>query len=227
MKRALPFVIIVVVLIAALAVFYRGRSSETHRPGSTGNSQPVNRALAVKPGADPPHLLGAVEAPVMIEEFGDLECASCGQLHPIIKTMKAEFGKNLVIVFREFPLVSRHPHALEAARAAEAAGLQGKFWEMHDMLYENQKTWHDAAEAGPIFEAYAVQIGLALDQFKRDINSPAVDQRLELDRERGVSIGVDSTPTVFLNGREVTLEALSIEKLRALINAELKSAASK
>jgi protein-disulfide isomerase len=160
----------------------------------------------------------------MIEEFGDFECPPCGSLHPVLKTMKSEFGPKVVIVFREFPLVAKHAHALAAARAAEAAGLQGKFWEMHDLLYENQKTWHEASDAQPLFEEYATRIGLAHDQFKRDITSEVVNRRIALDRERGDWIGVNSTPTVFLNGRELPLESLESAKLRELISAEIISA---
>jgi protein-disulfide isomerase len=134
--------------------------------------------------------------------------------------MKDEFGPSLVIVFREFPLAS-HPRALAAARTAEAAGLQGKFWEMHELLYENQKTWHNAVDVEAIFEEYAIRLGLVLDQFKRDISSEAVNRRIDLDRERGQLIGVNSTPTVFLNGREVPLDSLASDKLRELIRIQI------
>lgn len=224
-KRLLPFVIIVGVLGATLfSVWYLKRSAaETPRADAPGTSGPTSRTGAVKLGAEPPHALGDTNAPVMLEEFGDFECPPCGSLHPVLKSMKAEFGSSVVIVFREFPLVSKHAHALAAARAGEAAGLQGRFWEMHDLLYENQKTWHDASDAQPNFEEYATRIGLVLDRFKRDILSEAVDQRIVLDRERGNWIGVNSTPSVFLNGREVPLESLTSDKLRGLINAEIKS----
>jgi protein-disulfide isomerase len=159
----------------------------------------------------------------MLEEFGDFECSPCGSLHPVLKSIKAEFGSRVVIVFREFALVSKHRHALEAAQAAEAAGLQGKFWEMHDLLYQNQKTWRESTDVWPIFEEYAIKIGLALDRFKQDISSETVNRRIAVDRQRGTWIGVIGTPTVFLNGREVPLESLTADKLRALINAEMKS----
>ncbi|MFN2492614.1 MAG: DsbA family protein, partial [Pyrinomonadaceae bacterium] len=86
--------------------------------------------------------------------------------------------------------VPTHAHALAAARAAEAAGLQGKFWEMHDMLYQNQAAWHEAFDVRPIFEGYAKQIGLNLEQFKRDINNPIVEQRIFMDGKRAHALGV-------------------------------------
>jgi protein-disulfide isomerase len=230
MKRALPFVIIAAVLLAALlTVWYLTRSTAepsattpaTNAPPLTGTSPLANTANSHEPGAEPPHTLGSAAAPATLEEFGDFECPPCGLLHPILKTMQGEFGTRLRIIFREFPLVPTHTHALAAARAAEAAGLQGKFWEMHDLIYENQKAWHEAFDVRPIFEGYATRIGLNLEQFKRDISGEIVEQRIFLDGKRAHSLGVTGTPTVFLNGREVPFESLAPDKLRALINTEL------
>ena len=220
MKHTRPVVVILAVLgIALLAGWYLKRSViETPRTLPPVSSLPKAPVGAVKLGADPPHALGDTNAPVMLEEFGDFECPPCGLLHPVLKTLKTEFGPRLVIVFREFPMTSLHAHALEAAQASEAAGLQGKFWEMHDLLYENQKAWHEAADVGPLLDQYATLIGLDVNRFKRDMTSEVVARRIMLDRERGLWIGVNGTPTVFLNGREVPLESLSADKLRALIN---------
>lgn len=135
--------------------------------------------------------------------------------------MEKEFGARLRVVFREFPLVPTHPHALAAARSAEAAGLQGKFWEMHDLLFENQKAWHKEVDARPTFEGYAKKLGLDLERFRRDISSQVVEQRIFQDGKRAHALGVKGTPTVFLNGREVPFESLAPEKLRVLINVEL------
>lgn len=218
MKRLAPFIIIVAVLIGVMFfVQYLSRTSRPPTTTSTSSSQPPKGPAKI--GAEPPHALGDVNAAVMVEEFGDFECPPCATLHPVLRAMKSEFGGSLVVVFREFPMTTLHPHAMEAARAAEAAGLQGKFWEMHGLLFENQKTWHEAANAGPLFDNYATAIGLDMNQFKQDINSPVVDQRIRLDRERGQWIGVNGTPTVFLEGREVPFDSLSAEKLRALIKA--------
>jgi len=137
--------------------------------------------------------------------------------------MEKEFGPRLRLIFREFPLVPNHVHALAAARSAEAAGLQGKFWEMHDLLYENQKTWHDAFDARPIFEDYATRIGLNMEKFRSDGTGEAVAQRIFLDGKRGHALGVNGTPTVYMNGREVPFESLAPDKLRALINAQLNA----
>ena len=135
--------------------------------------------------------------------------------------MEKQFNGRISITFREFPLVPNHQHALAAAQAAESAGLQGKFWEMHDLLYENQKTWHEAFDVRPIFEDYAKRIGLDVERYKRDLQSDIVAQRIFLDGKRGHALDVKGTPTLFLNGREVPFESLPADKLRVLINAEL------
>ena len=229
MKRAIPIVIIIGVFVTTVfSVWYLKRpATEASTVRSPATSAPTSRTGTVELGAEPPHTLGDANAAVMLEEFGDFECSPCGSLHPVLKNIKAEFGSRVVIVFREFALVSKHKHALEAAQAAEAAGLQGKFWEMHDLLYENQKTWHEPADVRPIFEEYAIKTGLALDRFKQDIFSETVNRRIALDRQRGNWIGVNGTPTVFLNGREVPSESLTADKLRALINEEIRSSGSR
>ena len=228
MKRILPFVIIAFVLGAGLltARYLQRASSETPKPSptpATPGTSPVATAVNPgEPGAEPAHALGDPKAPVTLEEFGDFECPPCGVLHPILKGIETEYGPTKVrIIFREFPLVPTHVHALAAARAAEAAGLQGRFWEMHDMIYEHQKDWHEAFDVRPIFEGYAKTIGLDVAQFARDITSDIIERRIFLDGKRAHSLGVQGTPTVFLNGKEVPFESLAPDKLKALINKEL------
>jgi protein-disulfide isomerase len=166
--------------------------------------------------------MGPVTAPVTLEEFGDFECPPCGQFHPIVKKMHEEFGDQLRFIFREFPLSGNHPHAVAAASAAEAAGIQGKFWEMHHMLYDNQKTWHEAFDVRPIFEGYAKDIHIDVEKFKRDINGDFVAKRITEDGKRARSLGVGGTPTVFMNGREVPFATIMDEKaFRKVIQDEI------
>jgi protein-disulfide isomerase len=230
MKRTLPFVIIILVLVVTVgSAWYMKRAASSTMsvangaPSSSTNAGTVNAPVAgpVAPGSTPAHALGPTTAPVTLEEFGDFECPPCGLLHPILVQMHKDFGDQLRIIFREFPLVPAHQHALAAASAAEAAGLQGKFWEMHDLIYENQKTWHEAFDVRPIFEGFAKQIGLDLDRYRQDINSDAVAQRIFEDGKRGHSLNVRGTPTVFLNGREVPFESLPADKLKVLIQNAL------
>ncbi len=226
MKRHLPFLLILLVLGVALgAGWYLKRNAvrSTAAPTPAGPTE-AKASSPADPGATPPHTLGPADAPVTLEEFGDFECPPCGLLHPVLQQIEREYGSKVRIVFREFPLTPNHAHALPAAHAAEAAGLQGKFWEMHDLLYENQKAWHEVFDVRPIFEGYATRIGLDLEKFKRDDTSEIVEQRIFLDGKRGHSMDVKGTPTVFLNGREVPFESLALEKLRARINSELSGA---
>jgi protein-disulfide isomerase len=227
MKRLLPILIILFVAAVALgSVWFLKRSTNAVQPiASNRNSSsttPGPVAVGV-PGAEPAHTQGPANAPVHLEEFGDFECPPCGLLHPILEEMRHEFGDKLKITFREFPLVPTHQHAMAAASAAEAAGLQGKFWEMHELLYDNQKTWHEQFDVRPTFEGYAKQIGLDVARFQKDINSEQVADRILQDGKRGHSLGVKGTPTVFLNGREVPFESLPSDKLRVLIQSALNS----
>lgn len=236
MKRTLPFIIILAVLgIALVSAWYLTRPTPASpapvvtgpTPAQSSGSQatPIQRvANRGEAGAEPAHVLGPASAPAHLEEFGDFQCPPCGLFHPILQQMHAEFGDRLSITFREFPLVPAHQHALAAASAAEAAGLQGKFWEMHDLIYEHQADWKDQFDVRPIFEGYAKQIGLDVDRYKRDMNGEVVAQRIFQDGKRGHSLGVKGTPTVFLNGREIPFESLPAEKLRVVIAKELETA---
>jgi len=237
MKRILPFIIILVVLGAALgSAWYLTRSIPASptlvTPAAQSPATPASQSAPPQqqqpvvygvPGAEPAHVIGPPNAPIRIEEFGDFECPPCGIFHPILEQMHTEFGDKLQITFREFPLVPTHQHALAAASAAEAAGLQGKFWEMHDLLYEHQNEWKKEFDVRPIFEGYAKQIGLDVTRYRSDMNGDLVAQRIFQDGKRGHSLGVKGTPTVFMNGREVPFESLPAEKLRVVIQNELRS----
>jgi len=232
MKRLLPFVIIIVVLLAALgAYFYMKRaaqSSPSIPPAATAPGSSAGAAAAAAnaaPGAQPPHFRGSENASVTLEEFGDFECPPCGLLYPVLKGVEDEYGPRLRVIFREYPLTPNHAHALAAARAAEAAGLQGRFFEMHDLIYQNQTSWKDLFDVRSVYEGYAKQIGLDVERWKRDQTSDAVEQRIFLDGNRAHSLEVKGTPTVFVNGVEVPFEQLTAEGLRAAINKILSSPA--
>ncbi|HWN08278.1 MAG TPA: thioredoxin domain-containing protein [Pyrinomonadaceae bacterium] len=234
MKRALPFLLIAAVLAIALVIAWSLMRSGTDAPipsatpvvsqsVSPNNPAPPTPAAIAEPGADPPHAEGPANALVTIEEFGDFQCPPCAMLHPVLKEMEKEFGSKLRVIFREFPLVPAHEHALSAARSAEAAALQGKFWEMHDLIYTNQNAWKNAFDVRPIFEEYAKTIGLNLERYRQDLTSETVQNRIFLDGKRARALGVKGTPTVFLNGREVPFPSLEPTKLRPLIEAEIAS----
>jgi protein-disulfide isomerase len=141
------------------------------------------------------HIQGNPKAPVTLLEYGDYECPYCGQAYYIIKKLKEDLGDKMRFAFRNFPLTQAHPHALRAALGAEAAGLQGRFWGMHDILYEHQDELED-----PDIISYAYVLALDVDQFISDMNSEKTAQKVHDDFWSGVRSGVNGTPTFFING---------------------------
>jgi protein-disulfide isomerase len=141
------------------------------------------------------HIQGPIDAPISLVEFGDYECPYCGEAYPIIKAIQKKLGKRLCFAFRNFPLSNMHPHAEHAAEAAEAAAAQGKFWEMHDMLYENQSALEDDDIAG-----YATDLSLDANKIFAEIQAGTYTAHVRDDFKAGVHAGVNGTPTFFING---------------------------
>jgi protein-disulfide isomerase len=212
MKRYLPFVIIAAVLAAAVGGGFLMFRSSQPQPSTAPTP-------ASGPGATPGAAIS--KGVVTIEEFGDYQCPPCGSLHPIIKTLKNEYGARIQIVFRHFPLTQIHNHALEASYAAAAAGLQGKFWEMHNLLYDNQSVWSQVGDFRPILINFARQIGLDIPRFTRDMDGLQVVSLVSEDTRRANAQGVNSTPTVFINGQMIPNDNLTAEGLRKEINQRL------
>jgi protein-disulfide isomerase len=140
------------------------------------------------------HLLGDPDAPVMLVEFGDFECPHCSRAHPVVKALVQQLGDQLCFAFRHFPLTSVHPHAALAAEAAEAAGAQQRFWEMHDLLYENQ----DALDLDELV-GYAKLAGLDVERFVHDLRVHRFRDRVRDDLRSGALSGAGGTPTFFIN----------------------------
>jgi protein-disulfide isomerase len=147
------------------------------------------------PVGDDDHAQGPADAPVTLVEYGDYECPYCGRAYPIVKAVQAHFGPRLRFVFRNFPLTESHPHAAMAAASAEAAGDHGKFWEMHDLLFEHQ----DHLNALDLVK-YGSQLGIPSEGFLDEIRSPDEAHRVREDFMSGVRSGVNGTPTFFING---------------------------
>src|SRR6267154_2411000 len=189
MKRFFPFILIIVVLGAAVGggyVLYTMQEPTQAKANGT--------AVGIKPtvstGASPAHVRGDSKAPVVLEEFGDFPCPVCGVFYKTLKQAESEYGSKLSVIFREYPIQSLHPHALEAARAAEAAGLQNRFWEMHDLLYENQDTWAKETDTRPSFAGYAKSLGLNVQQFNSDLDGNIAAGRSLDDQRRAREMGV-------------------------------------
>lgn len=145
------------------------------------------------------HGKGPADAPATLLQYGDYECPYCAAAYPILKQLQRELGDQLRFVYRNFPLTTVHPHAEAAAEAAEAAGAQGKFWEMHDLLYENQRRLGNIA-----LRNYAEQLGLDIDLFERELSGRVYEARVQEDFMSGVHSGVSGTPTFFINGWRYT-----------------------
>ena len=141
------------------------------------------------------HAEGPADAALTLVEYGDYQCPYCGAAYPVVKEVQKTLGKKLRFVFRNFPLTRAHPYALIAAEAAEAAALQGKFWEMHDLLFEKQHLLKPE-----IIPSWANRIGLNVEQFGNDIKKEVVEKRIQEDRRSGIRSGVNGTPTFFING---------------------------
>jgi protein-disulfide isomerase len=142
------------------------------------------------------HAQGPATAPVTLVEYGDYECPYCGAAYPIVKQIQRRLGDRLRFVFRNFPIATAHPHAEHAAEAAEAAGVQGRYWEMHDARYEHQRTLDDRQ-----LVEYAVALGLDVERWVSDMETQAYLERVRADFMSGVRSGVNGTPTFFINGR--------------------------
>ena len=142
------------------------------------------------------HVQGGEDAPCTLVEYGDYECPHCGHAHPIVKRVQKHFGKKLRFVFRNFPLAEMHPHAESAAESAEFAGAQGKFWEMHDALFENQEQL-----GGALYLKLAQQLGLSPQDLRAAVEKREYLPRVKEDFTGGVRSGVNGTPTFFINGK--------------------------
>ena len=214
--------------------------SET--PATAGTpSAPEKSATTSAP--EPLHVRGGATARVTLEEYGDFQCQPCGRLYPLLKAVEQDYGDRLRVIFRHMPL-HKHEHAPLAARAAEAAGLQGRFWEMHDMLFENSPRWTKGVDTiGPdappsrrlessvlamdlevrdVFFRYAEILKLDVERFKQDLDSDPIRARVESDRARGAGLSIDRTPTIYVNGHLVPApSSLTSEGLHAAIDAAL------
>jgi protein-disulfide isomerase len=171
------------------------------------------------------HIRGNADAPVTLEEFGDFECPSCKNLATFLDQVTKEYHPSVRVIFRNFPL-AMHQHSRDAAAAAEAAGLQGRFWEMHDMLFREQPVWSSSNYPSMLFDSYAETLGLDMHQFRNDLKSDKVRERLESDQARAKSLGVKVAPTLFIDKHQMGTNEATPEELHRLIDEAVKAKAS-
>lgn len=223
-KGWIIFAVIVVGLLGALV--FASRSSSPQIDVSMVNGDGV---LAATPesGNIADNVFGKADSKVVLLEYGDYQCPGCKGAYPRVKTISEAYQNQIAFVFRNFPLTSKHANARAAAAAAEAAGMQGKYWEMHDILYTNQTSWQDltGTERTSAFNGYATAVGLDLTQFTTDIAKDTISQKISFDQALGKKALVDSTPTFYLNGVKLDSAIWGDEtKLSEAINAELTKA---
>lgn len=190
------FVVIIVIAVIAAAVASQG--------GQPSTSTYVGTHTAQIDASD--HVTGDATSSVSVIEYGDFECPACGAWEPAVEQLEAQYGNRVKFVFRNFPLTQLHPNAMIAAQAAEAAGLQGKYWEMHNLLYQKQNDWVNTPNNQVVaskFDGYAQSLGLDVTKFNADINSDAVKARVQRDIDSGNVAKIDHTPTFFLNLQQI------------------------
>lgn len=221
------FAAIVVAVFGGLIIFSRLNS-----PAAKLGDIDVNtvQSASEQNGQIADHVFGNPNASVILIEYGDFQCPSCGGAHPQLKAISEEYSDDIAFVFRNLPLTSIHPNARAAAGAVEAAGLQGQYWEMHNLIFEGQSTWTNDTATTRIdrFRGYATSLNLDIDTFMADLDSDSVKDKIAFDEALFAKTGLEkSTPTIILNGQKISSEVSqdvvqgSGELLRAEINKAL------
>ena len=199
---------------------------------SKSNNKPFtgDATKAINQGEIKDHIVGNPDQKVVLIEYGDYQCPGCGAMHQPVSSLVEKYKTKLTFVFRNMPLTNIHPNALAAATAAEAAGLQGKYYEMHNKLYEAQEAWSGATldQRSAIFEGYATEIGLDIAKFKQDLTAQSIIDKINRDKSTGLqTFGVDSTPTFILNGVVIKgQDAVNAEIMTKKVEDALKTAFS-
>lgn len=207
------FLIVVVLIVAGLF----GVFTLTKKDDGNNNQQSATAEVSN-------HTVGAGNKKVTLIEYGDFQCPACKSYFPIVQEIKTSYGDEITFQFRHYPLNQIHPNAFIGSRAAEAAGKQGKFFEMHDLLYEQQDLWSAGSNPTATLEGYASQLQLNLDQFKADMMSAQTAAVINADVKAGQAVGANSTPTFVINGRKIEENPRSVEDFKKLIDEEIAKA---
>lgn len=205
-------VIIIVGLFGLFAFVSKSDKSNENNSSNSTSSGPSN------------HVVGAGNKKVTLTEYGDFECPACKAYYPLVKQVKETYGDDITFQFRHFPLVQIHPNALLASRAVEAAGKQGKFFEMHDLMYENQDAWKTQPTVNTVFESFAERLGLNMIQYKADVTAESTAATINADIKEGQKVGANSTPTFVINGKKINENPKSFEEFKKLIDEAIAQA---
>lgn len=203
------FLIIIAVLVLGFIGFIGWQGSKKKTDNNSGNGSASQASE---------HKVGAGNKGVTLVEYGDFQCPSCGVYYPVIDEVIKKYGDDITFQFRNFPLTQIHPNAMAAHRAAEAAAKQGKFWEMYSLLYRQQQVWSNSPNMAQVADDYAKQLGLKLDQFKKDYKSSEVNATINADLAAGHDLKVTGTPTFFINGQRVEKSPQNLEEFSKLID---------
>jgi protein-disulfide isomerase len=206
-------VIILAVAVAAGAAVFLSRQPDESVAAANSARGPAD----IKGGI---HFRGPENAEVTLVEFGDYQCPSCGAYHPFVKEILNRYPKQVRLEFHHFPLISIHPNSLAASKAAEAAGEQGHYWEMHDALFEYQNQWATQPDPKPIFAAIANRIGINGTILVQAMDNPRLQERILADVQQGDKVGIQAVPTFFIKGQQVSMK-LSIDDFVQVIEAHL------
>lgn len=195
-----------VIVVGMIAIFaFAGGGGST----ADSNSDTVDQSKLVRPDS---HKIGT--GSVQVVEFGDYQCPACAAAEPNVEKLQQEMGDKITFVFRNFPL-PMHKNALAAAEAAESAGAQGKFWEMHNKLYATQTEWENLPNPVDKFAEYAKELGLDADKLKKDVEENRYADRINQDKKDGEEVGVAATPTFYINGKKA--ESFDYETLKKMV----------
>ncbi len=165
---------------------------------------------------------GNEAAAVTLTKYSDFQCPACAAFAPVVTEIMNQYGEQIRFEYKHFPLISIHPYAVPAAKAAEAAGQQGKFYEMHDKLFENQSTWSAASNPVRLFEGYAAELGLDVELFKRHYKASLIEDKINESFAEARSLGLTGTPTFFLNGTQMQFSTIDefIAQVEAAIGVQ-------
>lgn len=220
-KAWIIFIAVCVVLFGGLVIWSQKDRIDVSKI-NTSDIQPARKVS----GNIGDHIFGNKDAKVVLIEYGDYQCPGCGSLYPNMTAATEKYKDYIAFIFRNFPLTNAHPNARAASAAAEAAGLEGKYWEMYNLLYENQDEWSgsSASERASLFKRYAQSIGLDESKFEKTLadKSTIINRKISFDQALGAKDKVDGTPTVYMNGEKMSSDNFSsAEKIEAAIKAEL------
>ncbi len=214
MSKRFAFILVIsVILFSGFLIFGK---KDTNTPNNSSSSRPTN------------HTKGQGKSGVVLVEYGDFQCSACYAYEPVIKEIFSTYNEQITFQFRNFPLVQIHKNALVASRAAEAAALQGKFWEMHDKLYETQdpsgKTgWVVADDPVSYFAEIAAKLGMNVEKFKTDLKSSAVNDSIQADIKEGQALDFSGTPSFVLDGKRIEKNPADLQAFKKLIEDTIKA----